>query len=465
MSDRRKFPGEFLWGAATSAYQVEGAPLADGAGPSIWHRFSHTPGRIRTGETADVACDHYHRWAEDVDLMRDLGLKSYRFSLSWSRILPEGRGQVNPRGLDFYSRLIDRLLEASIVPMVTLFHWDLPAALDDRGGWLNPDIRYWFADYARVAFEALADRVPLWATINEPWVIAHDGYWTGCNAPGHRNAFELPRVAHHVLCAHAAAVQVYRTHWKKQIGLVVNLEPKYPISSMAVDAAAVERADVYFNQQYLDPVFLGRYPAGLPALFGDAWPEHSSEDLDFIAQPIDFLGVNYYTRKVVRHDDGVWPDRAGPVSVSGATYTETDWEIYPEGLTRVLLWIRDRYGDVPLFVTENGAAIADPAPGADGMIHDAVRVAYLREHVDAMHDAMRQGVDVRGYYVWSLLDNFEWGGGFSKRFGIVHVDFETLRRSPKASALFYLDLIRAQGPDRSQAGVGGSPIPWRQSSS
>jgi beta-glucosidase len=445
MTDRLDRPGGFLWGAATSAYQIEGAPLEDGAGPSIWHRFSHTPGRTRQGAIADVACDHYHRWESDVELMRELGLQSYRLSLSWSRILPEGRGAVNPTGLDFYSRLVDRLLDAGIAPMITLYHWDLPAALDDLGGWLNPDIRWWFADYARAVFEALADRVPYWATINEPWVVAHDGYWTGVNAPGHRNAFELPRVSHHLLCAHGAAVQVYRAGWTRQIGLVVNLEPKYPVSSLALDLEAVERAEVYFNRQYLDPVFFGRYPEGLAALMGEAWPRHAEEDFELIRQPLDFIGVNYYTRRVVRHDEDAWPDRARSVEVPGSKLTETGWEIYPAGLTQTLCWVRDRYGDVPIFVTENGAAIADPPPAANGIVHDPLRVLYLAEHVRAMRDAMDRGVDVRGYYVWSLMDNLEWANGFTKRFGIVAVDLETQRRIPKASALYYRDLIRSHG--------------------
>ncbi|HTM56856.1 MAG TPA: GH1 family beta-glucosidase [Candidatus Udaeobacter sp.] len=451
MTDFEPFPAGFLWGAATSAYQIEGSPLADGAGPSIWHRFSHTPGRTLGGVAADVACDHYHRWAEDVDLMRDLGLGSYRLSLSWSRLLPEGRGRPNPRGIDFYSRLIDRLLERGIVPMVTLYHWDLPAALDDRGGWLNPDSRSWFADYAQVAFEALGDRVPWWVTLNEPWVIAHDGYWTGVNAPGHRNAFELPRVSHHLLCAHAAAVQVYRSAWHEHIGIVVNLEPKDSARDSAADRAAVERADIYWNQQYLDPVFFGRYPDGLAELFGDAWPEPPAEDLAFIRQPVDFVGVNYYTRKVVREDDAAWPDRAGPVPVANARYTDTNWEVFPAGLTRALCWVKERYGNVPLFVTENGAALTDPPPGSDGVIDDPMRVEYLREHVGAVREAMRQGADVRGYYVWSLLDNLEWSNGFSKRFGIVGVDFATQVRRPKASALYYRDLIRSRGAQMAKA--------------
>ena len=443
MTESERMPKGFLWGAATSAYQIEGAPLADGAGPSIWHRFSHTPGRTRGGADADVACDHYHRWAEDVEIMSGLGLQSYRMSLSWSRILPEGRGAVNRKGLDFYARLVDRLLEHGIAPMVTLYHWDLPAALEDLGGWLNPEVRWWFAEYARVVFEALGDRVPYWATINEPWVIAHDGYWTGVNAPGHRNAFELPRVSHHLLCAHGAALQLYRSAWKNAIGLVVNLEPKYPISAMPIDVAAVERADLYFNRQYLDPVFFGRYPEGLDQLIGEAWPPHAEEDLQLIQQPLDFLGVNYYSRRVVRHDESVWPDRAVSVRVPGAEYTETGWEIYPEGLTDTLCWVRERYGNIPIYITENGAAVADPPPDADAIVQDPVRVRYLADHLRAVRSAIDRGVDVRGYYVWSLLDNLEWSNGFAQRFGIVAVDFATQRRTLKASALYYRDLIRS----------------------
>ena len=440
-----RFPDGFLWGAATSAYQIEGSPLADGAGPSIWHRFSHTPGRTIDGSFSDVACDHYRRYADDVALMQDLGLQAYRFSLAWSRILPEGRGRPNPMGLDFYARLIDRLLERGIQPMVTLYHWDLPAALDDLGGWRNREIVDWFAEYAEVAFQAFGDRVPMWATLNEPWVIAHDGYITGVNAPGHRNLYEAPIVSHHLLGAHGAAVQRYRGGWKHQIGLVVNLEPKDSASSSPEDRAAAARAHDYFNCQYLDPVVIGRYPETMPEIFGDAWPEFPEGDLKRIHQPIDFLGINYYTRRVERHDDAAWPTRASPVSVPGATYTETGWEVHPESLTRALLWVKERYGDVPLYVTENGAAFADPAKAAHGRVDDPQRIQYYREHLLAAHEAMRQGVDLRGYFAWSLLDNVEWSCGTSKRFGLVHVDFETQRRTPKASAHYYREVIRTHG--------------------
>jgi beta-glucosidase len=446
VSESSGFPERFLWGAATSAYQVEGSPLADGAGPSIWHRFSHTPGRTLGGAAADVASDHYRRWREDVDLMGKLGLQAYRMSLAWSRILPAGRGRVNPAGLDFYRRLVDRLLERGITPMVTLYHWDLPAALDDRGGWLNPDVADWFAEYARVAFDALADRVPLWATLNEPWVICHDGYVSGCNAPGHVNLWEAPRVAANLLRAHAAGLECYRAGgWNGKIGLVVNLEPKEAASDSAEDREAAERADVYFNRQYLDPVFFGRWPEGLATLFGAAWPEDADRDLERIARPIDWLGINYYTRKVVRHDDAVWPDRARPVEVPHAIHTETGWETHAPSFTRALRWASERYGRLPTYVTENGAAFPDPPRATGSRVDDPQRVLYLREHLRAARAAIEAGVDLRGYFVWSLMDNLEWSSGYSKRFGIVHVDFETLARTPKASALWYREVVRTNG--------------------
>ncbi|MGH7741952.1 MAG: GH1 family beta-glucosidase, partial [Candidatus Eiseniibacteriota bacterium] len=424
ISDRR-FPADFLWGAATSAYQIEGSPLADGAGPSIWYRFSHTPGRTLGGAISDVACDHYRRWESDIEHMRALGLTSYRLSLAWSRLLPHGVGAVNQAGIDFYSRLIDRLLERGLKPMVTLYHWDLPAALDDRGGWLNREIVHAFAEYAELAFRSFGDRVPLWATLNEPWVIAHDGYVTGCNAPGHRNWFEVPRVTHHLLCAHGAAVQAYRAQCRQHIGLVVNLEPKRPASKSARDRAACVRADAYFNRQYLDPALLGRYPEEVTEMFGDAWPEYASKDLALIRQPLDFVGVNYYTRKFVADDPAGGPDRVRPVRVPRAEYTETGWEVHAPALTETLQWVRRRYGDVPLYVTENGAAFADPPRVRGTRVRDPRRCSYYREHLRAAHAALESGVDLRGYYAWSLLDNVEWSSGISKRFGLIHVDFET----------------------------------------
>ncbi|TLY72637.1 MAG: glycosyl hydrolase family protein [Gammaproteobacteria bacterium] len=398
------FPANFLWGCSTSAHQIEGSPLADGAAPSIWQRFAHTPGLVRDGDTGDVACDHYRRYRDDVALMAGLGVKSYRFSISWSRVLPGGTGTVNPAGLGFYDRLTDELLKRGIAPMATLYHWDLPAALDDRGGWLNPDAAAWFAEYAAVLFRKLDGRVKLWATLNEPWVVADGGYLHG-----------------------------------------VLLEPKHAASSLPEDAAATQRADAYMNRQYLDPVFFGSYPPELEEIFGSAWPRWPEADFDLIKQRLDFLGVNYYTRSVIRADATVRPVRAAAVRQRRATYTETGWEVYPKGLSDILLWVRQRYGTVPLYVTENGAAFFDPPTVAGDSHEDPLRVAYLREHLQAARAATEQGVDLRGYFVWSLLDNFEWALGYSKRFGIVHVDFETQRRVLKASARFYSKVIADNG--------------------
>ncbi len=440
-----RFPKDFLWGCATSAYQIEGSPLADGASASIWHRFAHTPGRITDGDDGDIACDHYRRYASDVDLMHDLGMQAYRFSIAWSRVLPDGTGRVNAAGLGFYERLVDRLLEKGIQPMATLYHWDLPAALDDRGGWLNRDIAHWFADYAELMFRRLDDRVKFWCTLNEPWVVTDGGYLHGVLAPGHRSAYEAPLASHNLMRAHGAAVQTYRAvNGRNRIGLVVNLEPKYPASQDAADLAAVARADAYMNRQYLDPALLGSYPEELADVFGDAWPAFPAEDFAQIQQKIDFLGVNYYKRSVTKHDPNEWPVRASSVRQKQHTYTATDWEVFPQGLTDTLLWIKHRYGNPPVYITENGAAFFDP-PHAEGTLEDPLRMDYLRKHIRAVHEAIRQGADVRGYFVWSLLDNFEWAHGFSKRFGIVHVNYATMARTPKASARLYTDIIKTNG--------------------
>ncbi len=446
MSNPSRFPDGFLWGAATSAYQIEGAPLADGAGASIWQRFTHSPGRTANGETGDVACDHYNRWRDDVGLMRELGLTAYRFSISWSRILPEGRGRVNRKGLDFYSRLVDALLEAGIRPSVTLFHWDLPEALDDRGGWLNPDIADWFADYARVMYEALDDRVPMWVTLNEPWVVTDGGYLHGLLAPGHRNHFEAPVATHNLLRAHARGVQAYRaTGGKHRIGLVVNIEPKYAASEGAADREATARAHAYMNGQYLDPVLLGRYPEEMREVFGEAWPEFSAEDMALIREKIDFVGVNYYTRSVVRDDPQALPVRAAAVRQPQHAQTETGWEVYPDGLTDTLVWITERYGRIPLYVTENGAAFYDAPHAIDGAVRDPLRLWYYREHLRAARRAIARGVDLRGYFAWSLLDNFEWSLGYAKRFGLIHVNYGTQERTVKESARYYAEVIRTNG--------------------
>ena len=445
----RVFPEGFLWGAATAAHQIEGSPLADGAGPSIWTRFAHTPGMTLNGDTGDVACDHYKRWKDDVRLMRELGLKAYRFSVSWSRIHPEGTGRVNQKGLDFYSRLVDELLANDIEPLATLFHWDLPAALDDRGGWLNRDCADWFAEYGSTLYRALDGRVKKWATINEPWVVTDGGYLHGALAPGHRSRYEAPIAAHNLMRAHGAAVQAYRAEGKHEIGLVVNIEPKYPASDSAEDAAAVRRAHAYMNEQVLHPALLGHYPPELAEIFGDAWPDWPAEDFELIRQPLDFVGINYYTRSVTAAGDS-YPQRTAVVRQPLGTYTETGWEVFPQGLTDLLVWFRDTYGELPVYITENGAAFFDPPTADGGRVRDPLRVDYLRKHLGAILDAIDAGVDVRGYMAWSLLDNLEWSLGYSKRFGIVHVNYGTQERTPKDSARWYSRVIASNGRSLSE---------------
>ncbi len=448
-----RFPEGFLWGAATAAHQIEGSPLADGAGPSIWTRFAHTPGMTLNGDTGDVACDHYHRWKDDVRLMRELGLQAYRFSVSWSRILPEGTGRVNQAGLDFYSRLVDELLANGIEPLLTLYHWDLPAALDDRGGWLNRDCADWFAEYGRVLYRALDGRVKKWVTLNEPWVVTDGGYLHGALAPGHRSRYEAPIAAHNLMRAHGAAVQAYRAEGAHEIGLVVNIEPKYPASDSPRDAAAVRRAHAYMNEQFLHPALLGHYPPELKDIFGDAWPDFPAADFELIRQPLDFVGINYYTRSVTADGDS-YPQRTEVLRQPQGTYTETGWEVFPRGLTELLLWFKRSYGELPVYITENGAAFFDPPVAEGGRVRDPLRIDYLRKHLRAIHDAIAAGVDVRGYMAWSLLDNLEWSLGYSKRFGIIHVDYGTLERTPKDSARWYSGIIRSHGRSLSD------PLPY-----
>jgi beta-glucosidase len=337
------------------------------------------------------------------------------------------------------------LLEHGIQPNATLFHWDLPAALDDRGGWLNRDSAHWFAEYAEVMFKALDDRVPFWSTLNEPWVVTDGGYLHGTVAPGHRNAYEAPIAAHNLMRASGAAIQAYRAVGRQQIGVVFNIEPKYPASDRGEDALAATRAHAYMNQQFADPALLGGYPPQLKECFGDAWPQFPASDFGLTRQPVDFVGINYYTRAVVRHDPAQYPLRASAVRQPGRTYTETGWEVYEQGLVDTLTWFKDRYGDIPLYVTENGAAFYDPPVVEGELLEDPLRVDYLRRHLKAVHAAIAAGVNVKGYYAWSLLDNLEWSLGFAKRFGLYHVDFATQKRTPKASAKFYAQVIASRG--------------------
>lgn len=445
MTQSLRFPPDFHWGAATSAYQIEGSPLADGAGPSIWERFAHTPGMMANNDNGDVACDHYRRYKDDVQLMRALGLQGYRFSIAWARVLPEGTGRINPKGVDFYSRLVDELLENGIQPNATLFHWDLPAALDDRGGWLNRDSAHWFAEYAGVMFKALDDRVKMWSTLNEPWVVTDGGYLHGTLAPGHRSKYEAPIATHNLMRASGAGIQAYRALGKHQIGVVFNIEPKYPASNSPEDIAATQRAHAYMNEQFADAALLGSYPPELKEIFGPAWPDFPEDDFKLTKQPVDFVGLNYYTRAVVKNNPDAYPLKASPVRQPNVTHTETGWEVFDQGFTDMLTWFKDRYGDIPLYVTENGSAFYD-APVAEGdVVQDPLRTSYLRSHLKAMHRAIRQGVNLKGYYAWSLLDNLEWSLGFAKRFGLYHVDFATQKRTPKATAKFYAQVIESNG--------------------
>lgn len=444
LTDSNRFPADFLWGVATSAYQVEGSTLADGAGPNIWHRFSREPGMTVGGATGDVACDHYCRSAEDVELMGELGVHAYRFSIAWARLLPKGRGRMNPKGLAFYDRLIDSLLERDIVPFITLYHWDLPLGLEDKGGWLNDDTAKWFGDYADLAFRAFCDRVPYWVTINEPAVVMEKGYVLGVYAPGHRNYAEAPVVARNLLRAHGLAVRAYRDRGDGCIGIAVNIQPKYPATTSVADQAAVQRANAFRNLQFLDPILLGRSPDELPAMFGRDWCPLSEEDMKLVNQPIDFIGLNYYTRVVVGDDPEILPTRTRSIEAP-ATRTLFGWEIYPAGLTETLLAITERYGRVPIYVTECGAAFRDPVSEDGSDVPDPERVEFLRSHIKAAWRALDEGVDLRGFFVWSLLDNFEWASGYTIPFGLVQVDFETQRRTMKTSGRFFAKVIESSG--------------------
>ena len=437
------FPEGFLWGAATAAYQVEGAWNEDGKGESIWDRFTHQPYRIFNGDTGDVACDHYHRMPDDVALMKGLGMKSYRFSISWPRVIPDGIGAVNEKGLDFYDRLVDALLEAGIIPNATLNHWDLPQAMQDRGGWPARDTAAAFADYARRMFERLGDRVQMWATHNEPYVVAFLGHGIGMFAPGISEASQAYRTVHHLLMAHGLAVQAYRAGgYAGKIGIVCDLQNYVPASDKQEDVDATRRVVQNSHNIFLDPIFKGHYPLELMDWLGPVGPQPQPGDMQVIHQPIDFLGVNHYMSFSTRFGLGSGPLKADTEFITQPMWsrTEVGWGINPAGLTQVLLKVRDEYGNPPVYITENGAAAHD-VPDETGYVQDRERVAYLRRHLIAAHDALEAGANLKGYYVWSLMDNFEWASGYKPRFGIVRVDYATQKRTPKLSARWYSSVI------------------------
>ncbi len=435
-----KFPHNFLWGAATASYQIEGAWNEDGKGESIWDRFSHTPGKISDASTGDVACDHYHRYLDDIALMRRLGLKAYRFSTSWGRVLPDGRGRLNLRGLDFYDRLVDSLLAANIEPFLTLYHWDLPQALQDEGGWANRDVCHAFADYAALMVKRLGDRVKYWTTFNEPSVVAFNGNLTGEHAPGLQDVKTTYQVVHNLLAAHGLAAQAIRSVAPSvNVGIVLNQWMSDPASDSPADIAAAELAWQRGETLFLDALFKGHYPPAVYDLVGDNMPKIRDGDMALIAQRLDYLGINFYSRNLVSANRNINP-------VPGSEYTEMGWEVCAPALRRLLNRINNDYRLPPIYITENGAAFKDEV-SADGKVYDPRRLDYLKQHFIQTRLAMQDGVDVRGYFVWSLLDNFEWGHGFTKRFGIVRVDYETQKRTIKDSGEWYADVIRKNEVD------------------
>ena len=437
---RAEFPRDFVWGAATSAYQIEGATHEDGRGVSIWDTFCATPGKVRNGDSGQVACDSYHRYPQDIARMRQLGLDAYRFSIAWPRIFPEGRGRLNERGLDFYDRLVDELLAAGIRPLATLYHWDLPQALENQGGWPERATAEAFAEYAEAVARRLGDRVGHWVTHNEPYCSSWLGYGLGLHAPGRTDVAAAMAAAHHVLFSHGLAVEVLRRESPDaEVGIVLDSWPVYPASDDTRNVAAAWEADGYRNRLFFDPVFRGRYPEDVLERLDGASPPVREGDLGVIAAPIDFVGLNNYSRTIVEADEDGRPRN---LHADDAPVTATGWEIYPDGLYEVLKRLHHEYGVRSLYVTENGAAFAD-VRGDDGQIDDRDRIDYLSRYLGAVARAISDGVPVHGYFVWSLLDNFEWAQGYSKRFGLLYMDYATLERVPKSSFYWYRDLIGA----------------------
>ncbi|KHO61252.1 broad-specificity cellobiase [Thermoanaerobacter sp. YS13] len=441
-----KFPKDFTWGVATSSYQIEGAVNEDGRTPSIWDTFSKTEGKTYQGHTGDVACDHYHRYKEDVEIMKEIGVKAYRFSIAWPRIFPE-EGKYNPKGMDFYKRLVDELLKRDIMPVATIYHWDLPQwAYEKNGGWLNRESVKWYVEYASKLFEKLGDVIPLWITHNEPWCSSILSYGIGEHAPGHKDWREALIAAHHISLSHGEAVKVFRDMNLKgaQIGITLNLTPAYPASEKEEDKLAAQYADGFANRWFLDPIFKGNYPEDMMELYSKIIGEFDfikEGDLETISVPIDFLGVNYYTRSIVKYNEDSML-KAENVPGLGKR-TEMGWEISPEPLYDLLKRIDREYTKLPMYITENGAAFKDEVT-EDGRVHDYERIEYIKEHLKAIARFIEEGGNLKGYFVWSLLDNFEWAHGYSKRFGIVYVDYETQKRILKDSAWWYKEVIKRE---------------------
>lgn len=437
------FPADFAWGSATAAYQIEGAAREDGKGESIWDRFTHTPNTIAGGSTGDIACDHYHRWQEDLDLMARLSHNAYRFSIAWTRILPEGRGQFNEAGLDFYARLVEGLLARGITPFVTLYHWDLPQALQDRGGWENRDTANYFADYAQTVAQRLGDRVGHWITLNEPQVVVIEGFVRGTMAPGKRDVALIRPVAHHLLLGHGLAVQALRAETPHAaVGITLNFAHIEPATDREEDAATARFMDGLWHRTFLDPIYCSGYPEDIDTMLPAPDGLIREGDQANIHAPLDFLGANYYTRLIVRTGQGgvIDPQVVPP----RGDLTAMGWDVYPEGLSQVLLRLRDEYHPLQLYITENGAAYPDTLT-KDGAVHDPKRTAYLRDHLRVAQHAIAAGVPLHGYFAWSLMDNFEWAHGYVPRFGLLYTDYPTQRRIVKDSGHFFARMAATNG--------------------
>jgi len=440
-------PRDFVWGAATASYQIEGAAHEDGRSESVWDRFCATPGKVRNGDDGSIACDFYHRYRDDIGLMRELGLDAFRFSVAWPRVLPAGRGPVNEKGLDFYDRLVDELLGSGITPFVTLFHWDTPQVLEDEGGWPSRDIVDAFSEYVTAVATRLGDRVTHWITHNEPWVVSWVGHAWGHHAPGRTSDPDALATAHHLLLSHGRAVQILRELSPgSEIGITLNLDFPYPATDDEADVAAARWVDGLHNRWFLDPIFEGRYPADMAEEWAPIMPEVRDGDLETISAPIDFLGINNYTSPLVGADDN--GGRSQIVRRQGVEHTDMGWEIVPDGLHDLLVRVHRDYDPGAIYITENGCAFPD-VRGHDGSVGDLERQSYFESYIDAAARAAGEGVPLRGYFAWSLLDNFEWAWGYWKRFGLVYIDYPTLERVPKGSFYWYRDLIAAQ---REQAG-------------
>lgn len=439
-ADDLRFPDGFLWGASTASYQVEGAAREDGRGPSVWDTFSHTPGRIRNGDTGDVACDHYHRFPEDIALMAQAGLRAYRFSISWSRVLPDGAGRVNPAGLDFYDRLTDACLAAGIAPWPCLFHWDTPQALQDQGGWTGRDISDRFADYAVIMGQRLGDRVRNWVMLNEPCVVALIGHGFGGHAPGMTGRANAVAAQHHQNLAQGKALQALRAAGRSdwRLGTVLTLQPCRPVGERDENRQAAAIWDAAWNRTSLDPLFRGRYPDLMERYYE---PVVRDGDLAHIQQPVDFLGMNYYSRMHHQVDRGGLFGTGYGATPPGTPVTGMGWPVEPDGLVEQLIDLKDNYGNPPVYITENGADYPD-RPGADGAIDDPERIAFIRDHLRAAHRAIALGANLKGWMVWTLLDNFEWSEGYARHFGLIAVDRATMARTPKASYRWFADVVR-----------------------